>query len=182
MDLNKIWYLCDKYNLSIETESIAINMITKYDNVNNNYKDELCYVSLLLSTKLYDEYFISLPKIVYKFNDKSLYQLEIDLANLNYFKRHYFLNTLTQYLTLFKSRKTLGPDFVNLIRFLTWHDIKANFHTIILAVKILKQYNQYKINQIIKYHQLYQLFLKVSKFYNLDIKNIINEYKKLIKI
>jgi hypothetical protein len=178
MNLNKIWYLCDKYNLSIETESTAINMITKYDN-HLNYKDELYYVSLALSAKLHDDYFISLPKVVYKFNDKSLYQLEVDLANLNYFKRHYFLNTLTQYLTLLKCNKIPGCDFVNLIRFLTWYDIKANFHTIILAVKILKKYNQYKIDQIIKYHQLYQLFLKVSKFYNIDVKNIINEYNKL---
>lgn len=153
--LTKVWKICDKNNLDIETETITINMAEKYQ----NYSKKLAYTSLSLSLKLNHDCFISLP---------TDHVLEIELIKLNTFKKHYFLESLINHFKILNVNKKIGPNFVRLIRSLIWYDIKANFYTIILAFKILKKYNT-----------LYHLFYKVSQLYNVKINSLFDEYFKL---
>lgn len=159
--LKKVWKIADKNNVEIETETIAINMTS-------NYTKEFAYACLSVSSKLNQDNFIPSKK-----------QLELHLINLNCYKKHYFLNELLKYMKILNINKKIGPTFVQLIRYLTWYDIKTDFKTIILAIQILKKYNQYKVDFFIKYHRLYQLFVSISKMYDVTIESLIIEYYKI---
>jgi hypothetical protein len=164
--LKNVWKIADQNNVEIETESIAIKLAEKY-HLNHDYTKELAYVSLALCVKLNQDNYISYVSL-------SSRQLELDLINLN-FKKHYFLDDLIGKMKILNIDKRLGPKFIHLIRYLTWHDINANFYTIILAFQIMNK----KFDFYIKYHKLYQLFVSISKMYDVTVESLIDEYRKI---
>jgi len=171
--IEKLWKITNRYQLDITTECMAICMSDKY----NNYSYELLYVSIILSAKTNEDGLLSLQKMVYKLKNTLMYQMEIDL--IPNIKNDNFLNQLTNHLIMYNARKRLGVSFIELVRYLTWYDIQCDFYTIILAIKILKKYNCYKLDFFIKFHHLYKLFYTISKMYDVTIKSLADEYYKL---
>jgi hypothetical protein len=108
-----------------------------------------------------------------------IYNLEQQVVNIITYKFGMlpFLFTLYKILNILHINKKLGPGFIMLIRYLEWHNIKANFFTILLALKIIKRYNVL-IYKYIKFKRVYDIFCYYKEVYDLDVTLMIQQYNK----
>ncbi len=165
--IKKIFRISDKYKHSLEIEQMAIYIVDHYE-----YSKEMAYIASILSAKFHKRGYYHLQKASYILNDPdkkercNLYRLEKQiLTKLNY---QLFLPHFIYYVTLL-TNKPLSIDFMIISRFLSYHNIKLNFYTTIILIQLIK-------TKLFKYKKAYQLLLLVSEKYDIDIKELIQEY------
>jgi hypothetical protein len=136
----------------------------------------MLHVATILAAKINEETG-SLKPMAFKY--PHIYKLEQQVVNIiNYkFNMLPFLSTLYKILDILKINKKLGPGFIMLIRYLEWHNIKANFFIILLALKIIDKYN-ILIYKYIKFKRVYDIFCYYKEVYDMDVTLMIQQYNK----